>query len=164
MALITSSSPHITTLENLIKQQTSLITKLLTNANKDKAPYHEWKYKAPAQPTDIRHHNGKIFRWCTKCNGGQGQWASAHNTKTHVDGFHQERGKSGSNNRYQRGGPTRGTNALTAQSEAAHTGIHEASLNDMYNQVNQGANQAHLDLAATLDPTWRFDVSDDLDP
>jgi hypothetical protein len=38
MALITSSSPHITTLENLIKQQTSLITKLLT------------------KPTKIRHH------------------------------------------------------------------------------------------------------------
>jgi hypothetical protein len=91
MALVSSSSiPN--GLEALLQQQNILITKLLELQQKDNknSTYNDWKHKPPTNLNDIRHFNGKIFRWCTKCNGGKGQWASAHDTKTHIDNFRQD--------------------------------------------------------------------------
>ena len=80
MALVSTSAPP-SVLKELLKQQTSLLSKPLEKQKGSQNTYNDWKYKAPANLQDIRRFNGKIFRWCTKCNNGQGQWASAHDTK-----------------------------------------------------------------------------------
>jgi hypothetical protein len=158
MALVTSASHTPSALEYLIKQQTILITKLLEHRSKDsKGSYHDWKHKAPANLQEIRRYNGKVFKWCTKCNGRQGQWASAHDTKTHIDGFRQEKGKFPSGQRHR-------PNAMIATTDG---GQHSATDDILTGTPPQGAttaNQARIDLAAGLDAAWRFDVSDELEP
>jgi len=157
MALVTSSSSP-STLEDLLRQQTALIGKLLEGANKgSKNSYHEWKFKAPANLQDIHRHNGKVFRWCTKCNGGQGQWASAHDTATHLDGFRQERGRSANNPRHQRSGNPRCDSALQAQADSDQPGPPEGNQQTPHAMTSDRAN-----LATALESSWRFDVSDDL--
>jgi hypothetical protein len=70
-----------------------------TNTKQGSGHYREWKYNTPKNLNEIRTHNGKQFKWCTKCNHGKGQWASGHDTDTHVDGFRFQRNSQ--NNRQQ---------------------------------------------------------------
>lgn len=44
-------------------------------------------YIPPKTPGETRLHNGKIFNWCTKCHQGHGQWVSAHDNTTHIEGL-----------------------------------------------------------------------------
>jgi hypothetical protein len=34
-----------------------------------------------------KQYNNKTFTWCTKCRQGKGQWVSAHDSTTHIEGF-----------------------------------------------------------------------------
>lgn len=142
MALISSSTPP-TGLEALILKQTALIGKLLELQGKDnkRNTYNDWKHQTPANLSNIRRFNGKIFRWCTKCNGGKGQWASSHDTNTHRDNFRHDRARTPTGNNNDRGtrqGTRQGT-ALVAQSDSPHsddpnasaTGINQDGLTSM---------------------------------
>jgi hypothetical protein len=62
--------------------------RLSLNSKHSSGSYHEWKHNPPKTAGEIKLYNGKQFKWCTKCNQGKGQWASAHDYDTHVDGFH----------------------------------------------------------------------------
>jgi hypothetical protein len=41
----------------------------------------------PKTPGETRLHNGKIFNWYTKCHQGHGQWVSAYDNTTHIEGL-----------------------------------------------------------------------------
>jgi hypothetical protein len=172
MALVASHATP-TGLEAILQQQNTLISKLLEfHHHKDtkQQSYHDWKHKAPANVNDIRRSNGKIFRWCTKCNGGKGQWAAAHDTSTHIDNFRNDRSRSGigtpHTGKHTRGGnPLRRGTAMLAQQESHNsaedqndsaTGIIQADLNSM------AAHAARVRFADNLEAGWRFDVSDNL--
>jgi hypothetical protein len=62
-----------------------------SNKPSPKSTYPEWMFVAPADMSEIKHWNGKDWHWCAKCHNGRGQWASTHDTSTHVDGFRFER-------------------------------------------------------------------------
>jgi hypothetical protein len=57
----------------------------------EKPNYPEWRFVAPQDISEVKHWNNKDWRWCAKCRNGRGQWANAHDTSTHVDGFRFER-------------------------------------------------------------------------
>jgi hypothetical protein len=173
MALVASHAPP-TGLEALLQQQTTLISKLLELHSKDtkQLSYHDWKHKAPANINDIQRSNGKIFRWCTKCNSGKGQWASAHDYTTHIDNFRNDRSCSGNgisnNGKHNRQGNLlrRGT-AMLAQQDSSNLaddqsgsapGINQAGLDSM------AAHAARVRFTDNMEAGWRFDdVSDALD-
>jgi len=167
MSLVTTSSTT-SSLEELLKQQTALIAKLLQaqKGGHGQNTYNDCKHKAPANLNDIRRYNGKIFRWCTKCNNGQGQWASAHDTRTHVDSFKNDRNKNnGGRNTNRHTGGHRPSAYTSTQphddnSSQSDTPPHGTDLN---NKQAKTANTSRLHLADSLENGWRFDVSDQFD-
>jgi hypothetical protein len=171
MALMSSTSS--THLELLLKQQNALISKLLHLQQKDGKhgnSYNEWKHTPPTNPDDIRRFNGKIFRWCTKCNNGQGQWASAHDTKTHVDNFRHDRNKQNAGHGAHPKGPhqrnLRRGRALLANQDSQPpdpTPDDGDDTADTTNLASLTANAARVRFAQDMDAGWRFDVSDALE-
>ena len=71
-----------------------------------KFQHQDWMFLAPKQPDEVKHMNGRNYRWCTKCNKEKGQWAQAHTTDTHLDDFKPggHRFKQPPNNSIQKGG------------------------------------------------------------
>jgi len=171
MALMSSTSS--THLELLLKQQNALISKLLHLQQKDGKhgnSCNEWKHTPPTNPDDIRRFNGKIFRWCTKCNNGQGQWASAHDTKTHVDNFRHDRNKQNAGHGAHPKGPhqrnLRRGRALLANQDSQPpdpTPDDGDDTADTTNLASLTANAARVRFAQDMDAGWRFDVSDALE-
>jgi hypothetical protein len=161
---LTGSTTQPSALEVLLQQQTTLLGKILEKQTKQHSSYHEWKHSAPANLTDIRRHNGKIFRWCTKCNNGQGQWASAHDTKTHVDSFRHNKGKSNEHNRSQNSnGPKHGAAMATTGNQGKHTTPDSATAYDLDNLPSTSALASRVCFAQDMENAWRFDVSDAID-
>jgi len=166
MSLVTTSSTT-SSLEELLKQQTALIAKLLQaqKGGHGQNTYNDCKHKAPANLNDIRRYNGKIFRWCTKCNNGQGQWASAHDTRTHVDSFKNDRNKNngGRNTNRHTGGhrPSAYTSTQPHDDNSSQSDTPHGT--DLNNKQVQTANTTPLHLADGLENGWRFDVSDQFD-
>ncbi len=57
------------------------------HSNKSGFVHQEWMFVPPTTPGETRQYDNKTFTRCTKCHQGKGQWVSAHDSNTHVDGF-----------------------------------------------------------------------------
>jgi 3-methyladenine DNA glycosylase Mpg len=99
-----------------------------------------------------------------KCNNGQGQWASAHDTKTHVDGFRHNKGKSNGHNRSQNSnGPKYGAAMATTGNQGKHTTPDSANAYDLDNLPLTSALASRVRFTQDTENAWRFVVSDAID-
>jgi hypothetical protein len=57
------------------------------NTNKSGFVHQEWMFIPPTNLGETKQYNNKTFTWCTKCHQGKGQWVSAHDSTTHIEGF-----------------------------------------------------------------------------
>jgi hypothetical protein len=75
------------------------------NTNRTGFVHQEWMFVPPSTSGETQQYNNKTFTWCTKCRQGKGQWVSAHDSNTHVDGFRPtSRRFNNANSRQQRTG------------------------------------------------------------
>jgi hypothetical protein len=122
MALAASSHIPSNLMEIVARQLQTQLTQIfdrLKHTPKGK-PYNEWKHIPPRYPGDTKTWNGRQFKWCTKCNNGAGQWASAHTTETHVDNFKRtDRKKSPRSQTFSHG--------ILKHGKARGTSIHEGA-------------------------------------
>jgi hypothetical protein len=158
-----------TTFETILLKQIQALTKMVEqnknhHSNKG-SPYSEWKHNPPTNPLETKTYNGKIFRWCLKCNNGQGQWASAHDTTTHIDGYKHERSKPHVG-RSQQTSILRNTNHTQRDKNQPKTPRSNVSFLDILDPSNtndSNANTAQMSLSDGIENCWRFDVSDSTD-
>jgi hypothetical protein len=53
--------------------------------------YPSWMVTAPADITETKVVDRRLYSWCSKCRQGQGLWVNHHNTATHVNGYRGQR-------------------------------------------------------------------------
>lgn len=165
MALAASASKQPTSLEETLLKQIQTLTQIIERNNTRQPgkgkPYSEWKHSPPTNLSDIKTYNGKTFRWCTKCNNGKGQWASAHDTTTHVDGYKHDRSKTNNGRSQQNGILKNGTTpGERPQPRIPRSNVSFVDLHDNMDPQNHNANTAQLSLSDGIDNCWRFDISD----
>jgi hypothetical protein len=132
-------------LTQLIERNKSLQNNHTTNTNMNKNGFvhQEWMFIPPSTPGETRHYNNKTFTWCTKCRQGKGQWVSAHDSNTHVEGFRPTpRRFNNTNGRQQRNGI-----------------LKNGSKKDLNNPSNTNTNKAHVSF--TDGHTNMIDLSQD---
>jgi len=160
-----ASGPQPTNLEKLILLQTQLLTKLLTtkhNKNDSNAkPYNKWKHDTHANLNDTKTVNGKVFKWCTKCNHGKGQWVSAHDTSTHIEGCRRDKTKHHNTDSKRPGIPCSATQGYSNSRNKPQANVSNSDKDADNTDIQDRVNLAQIDLANSLN--WRLDVSEDQD-
>jgi len=50
-------------------------------------PNPDWLYTTPQTLDETKTVNNRTYKWCAKCNRGNGQWIITHTTATHKDDY-----------------------------------------------------------------------------
>jgi len=94
--------------------------------------------------SEIKHWNGKDWRWYAKCRNGRGQWANAHDTSTHVDGFcFKRRSRLRSSARHDASKSSSDTSGKL-QDRSAHIGVSDGLPQDASSAMNLTSAQLSL--------------------
>ncbi len=121
------------------------------NNNKNGFVHQEWMFNPPTIAGETRQYNNKTYTWCTKCRQGRGQWVSAHDSNTHVDGFRPTHRRSNNNNqnRQQHNGILK--NGLRKDSPNHPTNVHNNKANISFaDGVSNGLDASTDGLSAQL--------------
>jgi hypothetical protein len=99
-AMALSTIPKMTPqLEEFIQKQVQAQLKTILNRQRQPRTHEntlgkgiqDWMLTPPTNPAEIKRWNNKEHKWCQKCRNGQGQWACAHDTSTHIDNYRYDR-------------------------------------------------------------------------
>jgi hypothetical protein len=117
-------------LNQLVERHKSLHNTNHNNQNKNGFVHQEWMFNPPATAGETRQFNNKTYTWCTKCRQGRGQWVSAHDSNTHVDGFRptNRRYNNSTNNRQQRTGILKNGPKKDPPNHLGNTNINKANV------------------------------------
>jgi hypothetical protein len=121
-----------------------------------KFQHQDWMFLALKHPDEVKHMNGRDYRWCAKCNKEKGQWVQAHTTDTHLDDFKPSgcRFKQPSTNGILKGG-----NKTTGDGRA-RTGTEKVAFATPDKTQDDTEPSTQLSLQDGLINCFRFDVPD----
>jgi hypothetical protein len=101
-AMAFTAAPTISDqLKEFLANQITAEIRCVTNASKPPIPgkdnkdgkqrtrpsHQDWLYIAPQNIEESKIVNNCTYRWCSKCNRGNGQWVITHSTDTHKDDY-----------------------------------------------------------------------------
>jgi hypothetical protein len=166
-------------LEELLSKQikaqlTQLVERQKSNTNNNNTNHQggfvhqEWMFIPPATPGETKQYHNKTFTWCIKCRQGKGQWVSAHDSLTHIEGFRPTPRRSSNNpnnNRQQRTGILRNTPRKDPPTsmQLTNTRAHVSFADGNQNYVDQTSDgySAQLSLQDSINACFNLPDPDD---